>query len=715
MIHHTRLLTISLAFILGATILYATPRTISGTVTGEEQDALPHASVQILGTKLGVVADENGKFTLTNLEPGRYRLRASCVGFESSVIGVDVTNRNAVDVRLHTRRNYLQLDQIVVTATKTERIYQEVAVPTMVLTGKEIQESGAVDVAGAISDRLGIDLRPGRVGGQSAEIQGSDPKYLLVLIDGEPVVGKFDDRTELNSLATNRIDRIEIVKGPGSSLYGSEAMSGVINVITKTAQKPIELAAEAKSGSNDMYEFATSYGTKQANWSLLLNGSSLHEGKTQRRDYITLIANDRYDVGGKFRYFSDDDRIKGEVNANYTDNKEESRNPDLRYVTKLVRTDFRPSIKFRYRPWAEGAFKIRYSKYDRKYDVYVRRSGYHDETQSNETNETTSSAEFDYWRQFSAGYEANFGVAAQKSTYSAARISWGKGQEVFQWSVFAQSERRWAEELTTIVGARFDRNETFGDFFSPKISAMYTPSDWLKIRGSVGRGFRAPSWVELYLTFPHPAVGYEAYGNPDLKPETSVGYNLGYEMLYKRKLLWTVNGFWNDFRDQIDDYSVRPSILSYRNIGSSYSRGFETTWKWYMSQYLSASAGYQWMESYDRESENFLPHPRHSGNVRIEGKALTNRITGSLRARVSERYVQRFDLLLGDYTNEFEKFSTKPIFDATITLNGALLMNNWKEFAVTAGGTNLLDETNDLYGPYIGKKVFIALNYNFAK
>ncbi len=719
-------------------IALASNYSISGKIVGEDGTPLPRASVLLEGTKRATLSDFDGNFEFQQLASGSYRLKTSYVGYEPSIIGIDLSRNDVKNITIKLRKNYLMLDQIVVTATRTERTSQEIAVPTIVLTEKEIRENGAKDVAEAISDRLGVDLRGGRTGGQSAEILGADPKYALVLVDGEPLVGKFDDRSELGSLSLDRVERIEIVKGPGSSLYGSEAMSGVINIITKRPQKPLELSTEVKGGEYELGEISQTISSHHDDWSILLNGSSMHQGRTPMRDYLTMIGKDRADFGGKILFHPENSLWSGEIDGGFTNNREISKDASIRYETRVLRYDYRPSVSFRYRPWAEVKFKSRFSQYDRLYDVFVRKSGYHDMSQSNDSRERLLSAELDYNRQFSADYTASFGLSLAQSDFDAARVAWGAVKKNIVWSVFAQSEKKWSDQFRTELGLRFDHNQGFqnfednytqsiakfltgyfvkskGNFLSPKIAAMYSPNDWLKFRGSVGRGFRAPSWIELYLTFPHPAVGYEAYGNPNLKPETSTGYNFGSEILINRRLLWTVNAFYNDFRDQIEDTTVRVGILSYTNIGRSYTRGFESNWKWYQSRYMTTSAGYQYLEAYNLSAHSYLPHPRHTGNVRLDFHSADDGIGLALRGRVFQRYDQRYDLTYGLYTFELSKLTPKPILDVTLTLNGNSINSRLKGIRFILGGTNLLDYTNEYYGPFTGRRSFISLSYNYAQ
>lgn len=707
-------------FIFVQSICYASTKNVSGVIYGESQEGkdipLPFSSVAILHTNQGCVSDENGVFELNGFQPGRYKLRISHIGYDTKEIGIEVTNHNISDLTVKLRRNLLELNQIVVTATRTERIYQESPVPTMILSNREIKESGSSDVAGLLSDRLGLDLRFGRSGGLSAEIQGADPKYALILIDGEPVIGRFDNRVELGALSASKIDRIEIVKGPGSAMYGSEAMSGVINIITKDAVEPVELGGELKTGSQDLRTGNAQLGLRKPYWKIFLTGSFYQQGQAPQRDYITLSGVDSYETGLKWtRLLNGGSDSKFDVGLNFSSHSETSKDVAVRYETLLERWDVRPTLKIRYRPWADVKFKSRVAEYRREYNVYVRRTGFHLEEQSNATTERIYSTGLEYWRQFTDSYEASFGLAFQTSQFQANRISWGKQIESSQWSIFAQSERKFNAVWLLSFGARYDRNDNFGDAFAPKVAVMWRPTDEWKVRGSIGKGYRSPSWVELFLTFPHPAVGYTAFGNSSLKQETSIGYNLGFEYLYHNRLLCTVNGFLNEFRNKIDDYAVSPNVLSYKNVGNSFSGGGEITFKWYVSRQLHFSSGYQWLKVYDRDEKIELPHNRHSANVRLESKFKDDGVVLSLRSRIWQRFERRYDLRIGDYTQELNKVSPKPLMDATLTFKGTLIQptSNWRDLSLSVGGTNLLDYTNTIYGPFTGRRWFVTLGWKY--
>ena len=116
------------------------------------------------------------------------------------------------------------MDELVVTGTRTEKFRSEAPISTEVINKKEIQNSGARNIAELLSQRAGVSLQTSVAGGSILNVLGMDSRYVLILIDGQPITGKFNDRVSLDQILTVQVEKVEIVKGPSSSLYGSEAM-----------------------------------------------------------------------------------------------------------------------------------------------------------------------------------------------------------------------------------------------------------------------------------------------------------------------------------------------------------------------------------------------------------------------------------------------------------------------------------------------------------
>ncbi|WP_291726675.1 TonB-dependent receptor plug domain-containing protein, partial [Bernardetia sp.] len=153
-----------------------------------------------------------------------------------------------------------ELNQVVVTATRSEKLLSEVPIPMTVIDEEQIQEMGSLRLSEVLIEQTGLTLLQDH--GQGIQIQGFDPDYTLILIDGEPIIGRVAGTLELSRIAVGNIERIEIIKGASSSLYGSEALAGVINIITKNPNgTSVELSA--RYGTNQTTDFGISLQTRK--------------------------------------------------------------------------------------------------------------------------------------------------------------------------------------------------------------------------------------------------------------------------------------------------------------------------------------------------------------------------------------------------------------------------------------------------------------------
>ena len=124
------------------------------------------------------------------------------------------------------------MEKLVVTGTRSKKLHNDTPIATEVINRKEIENSGTRNMAELLSQRAGVSLQTSVEGGSVLNILGMDSRYILILINGQPITGRFNNRVSLDQISIDHVKRVEIVKGPNSSLYGSEAMGGVINIIT---------------------------------------------------------------------------------------------------------------------------------------------------------------------------------------------------------------------------------------------------------------------------------------------------------------------------------------------------------------------------------------------------------------------------------------------------------------------------------------------------
>ena len=203
-------------------------------------------SVYLKELRLGTTTDENGFFNFSlNQNSDNAYLEFSHIAYET------VRWRGATQDVIHIKmkETLLKLDEIVITGTKSEFSSSDVPVFTELINNREIRSSSATTVGELIEERAGVSKIYNFDGSFNYSLIGLDSKYILILKDGQPITGKFNDKVDLDQITTANIEKIEILKGPGSALYGTEAMGGVINIITKDSNSSVHSEFKVK-GTN---------------------------------------------------------------------------------------------------------------------------------------------------------------------------------------------------------------------------------------------------------------------------------------------------------------------------------------------------------------------------------------------------------------------------------------------------------------------------------
>jgi len=557
---------------------------------------------------------------------------------------------------LHAQKDTLfnkTLEEIVITATRTERKLGNVAVPVSIISANTIRQSGSQRVKDILLEQPGLFITNSF--GAGVQMQGLNPDYTLILLDGEPLVGRTGGVLDLNRISVANIKKVEIVKGPSSSLYGSEAMAGVINIITDhTYKKKLDAGIRYGFGNPDNgWAFPVGRSTfKHADFTL--QGST-----TINKLGLQYNGNANYMDGISFRPFSTDRvaqpiwRLSNQVQVNYPFTVRTNLNISARYAYEHIRQEFavsnngsvthsygreanqdinispvlthhfsrniRSALRL-YGTLYNGSQVLHYrEKPDSVYDDEFRQRFYRAENQTDFT-----------WKKMTltagAGYIADAARSTRYSSYSTVNrntVLYG----------FAQYEWKPSDRFVAIAGLRYDDNKLFAAAFSPKLALRYNPSTRLSLNASVGRGFKAPDFRQLYLNFTNIAAGgYSVYGAIDavaiindqqrlgqiaevkddfyklqsLRPEFSTGINFGISYQPVAKLKTSLNLFQNDIEDLIDVRQVATringsQIFSYINVKNAWTRGGELSVEWKPVAWLTVSSGYQLLYTADKD------------------------------------------------------------------------------------------------------------------
>ena len=573
------------------------------------------------------------------------------------------------------------MDEVVVTATRTERKLGNVAVPVTIISQQTIRQSGSLRLKDILQEQTGLYITNGF--GAGVQMQGLNPDYTLILIDGEPLVGRTAGVLDLNRISAGSVKKIEIVKGPSSSLYGSEAMAGVINIITdKSFRKNVELGVRYGFGDPDkgwasplsnnafksldlnarMGSTIGKFGWQYSGDALLFDGVSFRPFSTDRiaqpvRRFTNqlqthYVFNQRSKLSLNIRHTLD--HIKQEFavgnNGNVTNSYGREQNSDLN-INPVFQHQFSKKINSSLRGYFtayNGSQRLRFREVpDSAYNDEFRQNFYRIENQTDINSDKTTLT-------LGAGYSLDMARSTRYDDLSSQK----QNQILYG---FVQEEWRPSDRITLIAGFRYDDNKLFAGAFSPKLAIRYKVSTKLSFNASVGRGFKAPDFRQLYLNFTNNAAGgYSVFGTIDavkiitqlqqlgqiseikedfyklktLTPEFSTGANLGAGFILTSKLSGSLNIFRNDVENLIDvrqvaTKSTGAQVFSYINVKKAFTQGTELELTWKPISNLTISSGYQYLNTADKDERRSVK----------DGKLYTRDANGYSRLLQLKEYI----------------------------------------------------------------------------
>lgn len=523
---------------------------------------------------------------------------------------------------------------IVVTATKTEQPQAEVASSVTVITARELQVTRKEMVLDVLRYATGLDVvQSGGVGTlANLSIRGSGAGHTLVLMDGVEMNDPMSPGRSFNfaHLTVDNIKQIEIVRGPQSTLYGSDAMGGVINIITRKGEGKPKFFLSGEGGAYNTFRGAAgvSGGTDLINYSLSASRfdtkgfSASHEksGNLERDGYgntsfsarfgLTPIKNLDIDFIGRYTNAKTDLDVRwgeGGDDPNYTTDAKQlflRAQADLRLLDgkwgqklgfsfsdndRNYQNDKDPQHPFNS---VKSFYKGRMLKMDWQHNLYLHK-----------TNTLTAGIE----------YEQEKG----ESEY-AWESMWGPGKSVFpeqttnMTGLYLQDEIKLQQSFFVTLGVRFDNHNLFGSATTYRIAPAYLFKSGTKVKATYGTGFKAPSLYQLYA----PATAWGPIGNENLNPERSTGWDAGIEQyLLKDRLKMGATYFHNDFKDLIEfDW-----LQGYVNTAHAKTQGMEIFASALPWVNLTIRGNYTYTKTEDKETgEQLLRRPKHKGNLSFD-------------------------------------------------------------------------------------------------
>ncbi|MCE2616374.1 MAG: TonB-dependent receptor plug domain-containing protein [Phocaeicola sp.] len=535
------------------------------------------------------------------------------------------------------------IPEIVITGTGTQHLLKDVPVQTEVISHKILKNYAGKSISDVLSGLTSsIDFNKDDMGSQ-IQMNGLGNNYILILINGKRIHGDVGGQNDLDLIDPQNIEQIEIVKGASSALYGSDAIAGVINIITKKHEEGLLLENTTRTGSYGDIRQHNGIGFRSGKWSLYTNFQLQHSDGWQNtsiedpKQTEFLITDSKNKTVNRHTNWQISERIGYEINKNieiYTEGStywKRIYRPSGKYAATDVKTydlEYHNGSVSAGGKWKLN--KIDYVTLNTSWDKHAYFYNYTDTTledryvkgvldhyypyfsgqknlQSNQERtmvELKGVFNLPYMNRLIAGFEWRYDWL-----HAPMRVIKGKAHDTTE-ALYFQDEFNWFQPLNITAGLRLNNNEAFGFKATPKISAMLSLGDF-RIRTTWSEGFKTPTPKELYYRYIREMSGTYLYlGNKNLKPQTSTYYSLSGEYRINQ-LSISVTSYYNNVDNMIAlvtipkgeapaEYLIEydpVKVRQYKNLESAKTFGVDVNLNYNITKELTIGGGYSYLDT----------------------------------------------------------------------------------------------------------------------
>lgn len=636
-----------------------------------------------------------------------------------------------------------RLDTLVVTGTRSEKNLLDTPVRTEVVSRAEMARTQARTLKQALENVPGLLITEvhGKPG-YEVSMQGLSSDQVLVLIDGLPISASTGSTVDLSQYLIGGVDHIEVVKGASSAQYGSAAMGGVINVITRrlapglNGQVALDLGSHGNQNpSGAAWQPALGHARAQLEggseaWRFRLNGDAL------RDDGFTTDPSAWARQGAKIERSQWGARGQWQPQANaglWLDGSHYRENSEQRFdffappnlIPRSNREDVtRNRIGYGGHWRGDSGVRAQVQGVSERYHSEVGEFSNAALTQARDahlgTDHLTAQVDLPPWLRQSWQLGTTFNRETLTQSVNGASELDGARATRHSDEVFVQNDVMLSERWELLLGARWQNDSDFGAHSVPKLGLRWSwldQGEWSGLlRASVGQGYRVPNLKERHFRFDHSSLGYVVIGNPALRPESSTSVQLGAQLARSERGSLDLNLFANRVRDLIQVDEARAPVVngitqfSYANLSRARTQGLEAAALWHLSPGLDLRAGYTFLDSENRDTGTQLTRrPRHSGRIGADWWVRADTEL-ALRLRLQS------DELISTNPNSQLVDGRSP---GWVTLD-ATVNYHWRpQTTLFAAVTNALDRQRDFadandFSPETGRLIRLGLRHDFG-
>ena len=767
-------------------LLVAASAHIDGKLTTAEGEPIPYGTVRVEGKPYGTTSREDGTFTLRIPDAGPCILIATAVGYEPLKKTLAITPGQTLQLAFTLHETTVQMNEVLVTAdrtitstaTRTAVPVGDLPMPIMIIEGRQLEMMGSRRLHEVLQEQTGLALTTDPSGASSAlglQVQGFDASYTMIMIDGQPLIGRNSvGILDLSRITIANIERIEIIKGTSSAIYGSDALAGVVNIITRkqSADHPHGTAA-LRYGSNQTLD-ATFDGSMPWLDKRAVTSISTNFYRTNGFDAApdtpgkTLPPFTSYSLQGKTHYrlapatiLTGSARFASRQQHNQYDMDRIGRREDKNVeqdvnATAVLQNTFRGKIDLQTQYYFTQ-YTARATSTDLDNDVRVNENKFRQYF-----HRVESFASYNPWPTL----KTTVGIGGNAEILQASR--YGDRRNMQTGFAYFQTHYTPNDKIGILAGVRYDVHNLYGQQVSPRFGMRYAVNDWLVLKATAGTGFKAPSFQQLYLSFTNPSAGYTVLGAAvfdqevarlqtngeilelypvaekvgSLKAEHSLSFNAGVVLQPSDDVSLEINAFRNNINNMIleDPVGVKrqgTQLYSYRNIDRAFTQGLETNLRWTITQGLQFAIGYQLLYAKDqsivdkikrgeeqvRTTEgrirtakpsdyfNLVSRSRHMANAKIFYEHKARGISASFRATYRGKYG------IGDrnapnlFIDPYDLYA-----DGYVLLNATIEKRLFqKQLGIQLICDNITDYNDSLIPNLLGRQFITALSWRFNK
>jgi vitamin B12 transporter len=586
------------------------------------------------------------------------------------------------------------LEPVIVTATSIATPVSRVGSSVTVITREQMEQLGSNSALEALRQVPGISLVQTGTRGGTVDLftRGGRPDFTLVLIDGVQMTDQ-SGRANLAHFTIDNIERIEVVRGPQSALYGADALSGVINIITNKGdgEPTIEVSAAAGNLDNRLGTFSFSGSAEAFNYSI----AGSHYGTAS----IDRLSNDNYinNVLSARAGFSIEDELDLSFIFRYQDSERENPGPtqfmeeDPDDETDSQDVSFTIQYDQELTEWWNHFLQLSYTDQTLNAEDLVAQDPFNDAAFTNDTT----------FNRFALNYKQDFyvledhvltaGVDWEQEEADIVSVDSFTGTTIIDdkrhnLGFYAQAALSFYDRFDVVAGLRYDDNTEYGSETTPRINANYLLVETgTRLKASYGEGIKNPTFLDLFFSSP-PFF----FANPDLNPEESEAWDVGFEQtLLDGQLTVGATYFHTDYEELIASVEISPGVFSLENLDDAESKGFEVEATAQLPYHLTLRGAYTFTETEDDEGSDLVRVPKHliSLNLNYSHERWMVNLDAMYASRRSD-----INFVFIDDDGDFENDITDDDADSYVVLNLAAEYQLNDNIWITGSIENLLDD-----------------------